>query len=346
MNIYRVIKYLGIGAIPGWLKIAGLLGIYLLKRRIAGVYLDPVLACNLSCKMCYFSDPSKRSELKGIITESTIEMLEKNVFPYTVKLQIGCGAEPTLYKHLPSLISRAKKSAIPYISLTTNGQLIASRKISLKDMVDAGLDEITLSIHGTDRETYEYLMPGAGFDLLQNLIKQLSKIKKEKGNRFLIRLNFTINSLNLSNLRDNRFWEIWEENGVLPDIIQLRPVQKIGESAWTDFDLSSLKRDYHSTIGNIVSRAQKEGITIMAPTLKSLDMVATPQGASEAIIEDISYCYVSPTSVYKSDYDIISENIYSYLRRHHTGRLLLRSIFCRSKSRSSNVSKKLNYKVS
>ena len=60
----------------------------------------------------------------------------------------------------------------------------------------------------------------------------------------------------------------------------------------------------------------------MAPTLKSLDMVATPQGASEAIIEDISYCYVSPTSVYKSDYDITSENIYSYLRRHHTGRLL------------------------
>lgn len=346
MNIYRTLKYLGAGAVPGRLKLVGLWGLYSLKRRIAGVYLDPVLACNLRCRMCYFSDQSKRSELKGVMSDDILPLLEKNIFPYAVKLQIGCGAEPTLYKNIPDLISRAKKCGVPYVSLTTNGQLLAIGKVSLHDMIDAGLNEITLSIHGTDRETYEYLMPGAEFDILLTLIKQLAEIKREYGTRFSIRINFTINSLNVSNLRDNKFWKIWEENGVLPDIIQLRPVQKIGESDWTDFDLSTLKTDYDSTIGNVISRAQREGITIIAPTLKSLDEVATSQGASEAIIEDISYCYVSPSSIYKPDFDIRVENLYSYLKRHHTGCRLIKSVLRHTTSRNANVTKKLNYKVS
>ena len=345
MNIYNIIKFLGIGVIPGRVKLAGLLGIYSLRRRIVGVYLDPVLACNLRCRMCYFSDPEKRGELKGVISDNVLDHIEKNIFPYALKLQIGCGAEPTLYHHLPALITRAKNSGISYISLTTNGQLLATGNVSLSELVKAGLKEITLSIHGTDRETYEHLMPGAKFDNFLNLVKQLAVIKNEYGKEFIIRINFTVNSLNLSNLKDNRFWELWKNNGIHPDIIQLRPVQKIGESDWNDFDLSTLKEHYDSTFGNIITRAKEKGIVIMAPTRASLDEVSTPQGATEAIIEDISYCYISPTTVYKPDFDVSKENLYTYLRRHKTGSFLLRSILSRNYSRQAKSSKKLNYKV-
>ncbi|MDE6086027.1 MAG: radical SAM protein, partial [Muribaculaceae bacterium] len=246
---------------------------------------------------------------------------------------------------LPAHSTRAKKSGISYISLTTNGQLLTTGNVSLSELVKAGLKEITLSIHGTDRETYEYLMPGAKFDNFLNLVKQLAVIKNEYGKEFMIRINFTVNSLNLSNLKDNRFWELWKKNGIHPDIIQLRPVQKIGESDWNDFDPSTLKEHYDSTFGNIITRAKEKGIVIMAPTRASLDEVSTPQGATEAIIEDISYCYISPTTVYKPDFDVSKENLYTYLRRHKTGSSLLRSILSRNYSRQAKSSKKLNYKV-
>ena len=67
---------------------------------------------------------------------------------------------------LAEIIARGKNAGVPYISLITNGQLIASGKVSLPDLVKAGLNEITLSMHGTRQETYEHLMTGAKFSNL------------------------------------------------------------------------------------------------------------------------------------------------------------------------------------
>jgi len=50
-----------------------LLGIYLLhifNKRYIGIFLDPVIACNFRCRMCYFSDSeSKTKEHKKIDIE-------------------------------------------------------------------------------------------------------------------------------------------------------------------------------------------------------------------------------------------------------------------------------------
>ena len=81
------------------MKLLGIALSHFIKRRYFGVYLDPVLACNFRCKMCYFSDVEKRKELTGIMSEQDVRAVAKAVFHRAVKLQIGCGAEPTLYPH-------------------------------------------------------------------------------------------------------------------------------------------------------------------------------------------------------------------------------------------------------
>ncbi len=99
------------------------------RRRYIGVFLDPVLACNLRCRMCFFSDDTMRAGMTGTISEERLALIEHAFFHRALKLQIGCGAEPTLYPRLAEIIARGKNAGVPYISLITNGQLIASGKV-------------------------------------------------------------------------------------------------------------------------------------------------------------------------------------------------------------------------
>ena len=243
MNLYKLMKMAVGHGLPQPVKLAGLAMLYRLRRRTAGVFLDPVLACNLRCRMCYFSDPVKRASMKGFMSDSQLDDRAKALFPYALKLQIGCGAEPTLYPRLEEIITLGRQYGVPYISLTSNGQLIGSGKCPLEPLVRAGLNELTLSLHGTTREVYENLMPGADFDTFGRLTTEIARVKRLFP-EFKLRVNYTVNSLNVLDLKDDRFWNLWHEDG-MPDIVQLRPVQKIGESNWQDFDPQLLERIYN-----------------------------------------------------------------------------------------------------
>lgn len=342
MRFYNILR-LWRGKMPWSLKFLGIWGMHLARRRMIGIYIDPVLGCNLRCRMCYFSDPEKRKEMHGVMAESQLSLARKALFHRALKLQIGCGAEPTLYPRLESIVRAGHEARIPYISLTTNGQLIASGKISLENLVGAGLNEITLSMHGTSATVYEELMPGAKYDCLIRLLGIIADVRKRYPD-FVVRVNFTVNSLNKEDLKGDRFFSVWPE-GCLPDIVQLRPVQNLGESDWKDFDPDPLISDYDATIGNVVRLCRGKGITCIAPTLADLGEVATPQGGYEALLESVSYCYISPPMCYKSDFDPAGDTYESYHRRHGTARSLFAAIFRRPGSRTRNVSKKLNYKI-
>lgn len=345
MNVYTLLKYAGLNSIPAPIKLLGLWSMMVLRRRVIGVFLDPVLACNIRCKMCYFSDPEKRQSMqKGVISSEQIENVAKHLLPHALKLQIGCAAEPTLYSDLTSLIRVGKQAKVPYISITTNGQLIASDKVSFTDLLEAGLNEITVSLHGTTKEIYEELMPGAKFDLFKELIRQMAEAKNS-GHKFVIRVNFTVNSLNAPNLMGNQFFQIWDDAGCRPDIVQLRPVQDMGDTEWNDFDLTFIKDNFESTIQNVVNICKSRGIKCIAPSLDALDQVDNVQGGTSALIEDISYCYVSPEMAYKQDFNAATDTFHSYHKRHKTLSRLFKAAFFGADARARNASKKLNYKV-
>lgn len=345
-KLYQILRIVASGRVPASVKLLGLATMHALGRRTIGIFIDPNSGCNLQCKMCYFSDPKRRSEIVkgGIMSDEDIDKVEKALFHRALKLQIGCGTEPTLFPRLQQLVERAKRAGIPYISLTTNGQLLVDNpRLSLRGLVEAGLCEITLSMHGTSKEVYEELMPGARFEKLVTLIAILTEIKRDFP-EFKIRVNYTVNSLNITDLYDGKFWRLW--NTVKPDIIQLRPVQNMGDSAWQDFDLTPLKENYNCSFGEMAEVCRKNGITLLAPTLAQIDSVATLQDGTSAIIEDFSYCFVSANQCYKQDFDINSDTYERYHKRHRTAWNLVKAAFKGKKARARHASKKLNYTVS
>ena len=305
-NIYNILR-LGTQIKSRRLKLLGIWLFHVLGKRYIGVFLDPVLACNFRCKMCYFSDEEKRKR-----------------------------AEPTLHKDLVKIIALGKRYNVPYVSLTTNGNLLTKKQLAVA--VENGLDELTLSAHGFTRETYEYLMTNGKFDLFRRLLADVAEIKKQHP-QFKLRINYTINNDNLEEL--NRIWEVVGDE---LDILQLRPIQKIGESEYQDFDLTNIYARYDAILVPLIEECRRKHIICLAPDKQNI-IVLEENDADDNSIEKITYCYVSPQECWQDEFDYRTETFESYAAAHHMGRKLLWKVFGRKARRKADVTRKMNYNI-
>ena len=334
-NIYNILR-LGTQIRSRRLKLLGLWLFHVLGKRYIGIFIDPVLACNFRCKMCYFSDEEKRKSLRGTLRYEEIEAIAGSLFHRALKLQVGCGAEPTLHKGLVQIIALGKRYGIPYVSLTTNGNLLTKEQLAAA--VENGLDELTLSAHGFTRETYEHLMTNGKFDLFRKLLSNVAEIKKQHP-QFKLRINYTINNDNLEEL--NRIWEVVGDE---LDILQLRPIQKIGESEYRDFDLTNIHARYDDVLVPLIEECRRRHITCLAPDKQNI-IVLKENGADDNSIEKVTYCYVSPQECWQDDFDYRTETFESYAAAHHMGMKLLGKVFGPKHSKKADVTRKMNYNI-
>lgn len=334
-NIYRLLR-LGTQIKSRRLKILGLWLFHVLGKRYIGVFLDPVLACNFRCKMCYFSDEEKRKSLRGTLGYEEMETIAGSLFHRALKLQIGCGAEPTLHKDLARIVALGKRHKVPYISLTTNGNLLT--KELLAATVENGLDELTLSAHGFTRETYEYLMTNGKFDLFRQLLADVAEIKRQHP-AFRLRINYTINNDNLEELT-----RIWEVVGNELDILQLRPIQQIGNSEYTDFDLTRIHARYDAVLVPLIEECRRRNITCLAPDKQNI-LLLEENGTNDTSIEKVTYCYVSAQECWKEDFDYRADTFETYATRHRLGRQLLGRAFGNKVPQKTEVTRKMNYNI-
>ena len=331
MDIYRLLRFNRLIK-SSRLKLAGILALHQLKRRYFGIFFDPILACNLRCQMCHFSDEEKRKTLHGGFTEKEIETIAKKFFPYALKLQIGCGAEPTLYNDITSIIRLAKKYSIPYISMTTNANLL--QKEDLKKYIEAGLDEITISLHGVLETTYETLMENSSFVKLLESLSYISVLKSEFKN-FKLRINYTINEDNCLEL--SNFFDAFGTHDI--DILQLRPIQRIGNSKYNNFSWQKLIDNYDATLGKLKNECQKRNITVICPNKEDL----AKQINKESIVFEYTYIYISPNEIFAKDFDIEKDTYHSYQKKHKFVTNILNRIF--STKRHTTTKNKLNYDI-
>ncbi len=341
MDIYKILKvnqYIKNHRI----KFLGLWLLSVLNRRYLAIQLDPVLACNLRCKMCYFTDAEfVKTNMKGIMSETDIEPMAQAIFKNALKLQIGCGAEPALFKHNVRLIETAKQHKVPYISMVTNGNLFEEQDIV--NLSRAGLDELIISMHGVTKETYEDLMDKADYSKFHDILRYITNEKKVNP-KLRLRINYTFNQDNFFEL--GQFFEVYGKYAI--DIIQLRPIDKIGETTYNEFSLKKIENDYSRIAGNMKSEASKRKITLLYPQsvyrneAESLK-VKTKNDSSYLI--PYTYCYVSPKFFWKEDFDWKSESFQSWKKRSNWDMQLLKNVFTSREALDKTNRNMLNYSV-
>ena len=332
-NIYFLLK-LNRLVKSGRIKSIGIYILHALGKRYFGIFLDPVFMCNLRCKMCYFSDDTKRKAKQSrMLTDDELNKIANAFFHRALKLQIGCGAEPSLFPNNKEIIRLAKEKHVPYVSMTTNANRFSEEEWN--ELLESGLDEVTLSLHGVCKETYEYFMTNASYDAFTSSLKALTMMKKEYPH-FKVRINYTVNKDNLQEL--SSFFDTFKEYDF--DILQIRPIQRLGDTTYNDFSWAEIIEQYDSVIGKLKEESALRKVTFMAPSKQDL----TKQDNENSSITDSTYFYISSRSCWQNDFNLDTDTYESYSKRTHLGRKLLKKAF-QSKKQMSKSKNNLNYEI-
>ncbi len=342
MDIYKILKFNNFIK-NHRLKFFGLWLLSVFDKRYLSIQFDPVLACNLRCKMCYFTDDDYvKKNMKGIFPQSNLDLFANRIFKNALKLQIGCGAEPTLFKHNVQLIKIAKTYKVPYISMVTNGNMIKSQDVI--DFSKAGLNEFILSVHGVYKESYENFMEKGNFELFHEVLQFISD-ETLKNKKLKLRLNYTFNEDNFVELKN--FFDVFGAYNI--NIIQLRPIDKIGDSSYNNFSLEKIEGKYFSIIEKLKKECINRKITLLYPSTifrnETISQNVKTDNNSSYLIP-YTYFYVSPNYFWREDFDWKNESFKSWQTRNQWNKLLFKNIFT-SKEKLNIINRNmLNYSVS
>lgn len=243
-------------------SVAKLIGIRHLLVRM-----DTNFLCNLRCRTCYFSAPDALKSFLPAMSLEQFRSIAKMVFPLTRILYLSCGAEPFLTQRFERYIQIAGQYRIPYTGYITNGLLFT------KDIIVSGVEnrisEITISIDGATKQTYEYIRQGGNFDeLMSKLQLYRDTVERIKKPLPLLRFNYTVTRTN------------HQEMPLLVDLagrfgvstVKFRIYEDWGGSL--DFGEESLlgyERSFNKSLAEAKLRAHKACINIIAPREFKLD---------------------------------------------------------------------------
>lgn len=296
----------------------------LFNKRYYSVRIDPIFACNLRCRMCYFSQSRKSESARFTVEE--IDIIAKNTFRNALQVVVGCGAEPTMYKDFIYIIRKAKEAGVPNVSLVTNAQLIKHNH--LIEILDVGLDELIVSVHGITKETYERFMVGAKWEKLIEVLDGFNVGRANKVNcKTSLRINYTANPDNYSELLN--FFDVFGKYNVTT--LQVRPVMAIGGEYEQGFNVDNIG-EYQKVVVELKGLCSRHSVQLLAnidnPTY-------TGSGKPNPIVRE-TYKYISPTLVIDGDFDWKNETYMQYQRKTNWRTKILRKVFLSNKQKNSD----------
>ncbi len=302
-----------------------LIGIYILNilgKRHLSVRIDPSLNCNLFCKMCYFSSTDYRKNNKGLIPENEFEDIARVLFSKAIQVYVGCGAEPTTHRGFIRLIELAKEYKVPDIGLVTNGQLLNNNHVS--EIIKAGVDELTISCHGVYKETYEYFMKNSFYDRFLDLLQEIKSQKEElNANKPEIRINYTVNSRNLAELKD--FFKIFRVYDI--STLQIRPMLNIGGS-YSEAIKDEQLPEYNSTIALLQKECSANSVRLLA---NRTDIKYKKENTNKKVAE-AAYCYIGPDTKAKLGFEWASIYYKDFRKKSKWRKKTLKLLFKDEKS--------------
>ncbi|MDD5021112.1 MAG: radical SAM protein [Endomicrobiaceae bacterium] len=188
-------------------------------------------ACNLQCIMCYVKD------FKWAFPKSKIYEIRK-FFPYLEKM-MWQGGEVFSLNYFFDLLTEAAKYPNIQQGIITNAQLLNEKIIDL--LVDMNL-ELTISVDGVNKNTYETIRKNASFEKLVRNMQYIANVRNKNNKNFTWGINFVVCNHNYNQLfslfeiahrynvdffcimplRDGAMTEIYDNNSVTKQITEIK----------------------------------------------------------------------------------------------------------------------------
>ncbi|MEM1639138.1 MAG: GTP 3',8-cyclase MoaA [Desulfurococcaceae archaeon] len=167
--------------------------------------------CNYKCIFCHgeglFYTPL------DAFNADDYEFIAKTASKIGIKYYKLTGGEPLVREDISSIVENIKPYALE-VSLVTNGSLLLEKA---KELAEAGLDRLNVSLHSLSEKTYEYITGGS--KLLNKVILGIDEAIKYG---LKVKLNFLVMKSNISEFK--KIVEFAESRGLNINVIALIPL--------------------------------------------------------------------------------------------------------------------------
>lgn len=152
--------------------------------------------CNLRCKMCDIWRVKEQNQMiykEELSKEEFIMLFDELCFLGTNRISIS-GGEPLLRGDVFDIIREAKKNDF-YVDMNSNGTLISKSKAI--DLVNSGLDNITISLDSPRPEIHDYIRgeEGCWIKTVQGLHNLKEAKERFKVNTPSVTINFLLSRI-------------------------------------------------------------------------------------------------------------------------------------------------------
>lgn len=173
--------------------------------------------CNLKCGFCATGLGILKRD-KYSMDFALFKRIIDHTYPYLLEINFSGYGEPLLNKDLVKMVSYAKNKGIR-VWFPTNLLLLSEGKAI--ELVESGLDQITVSLDSSHEESYlKHKRAGSFSKTIENL-KMLSRVKKDLHRvNPQVKVNFVVMKHNQNEIEAAR--DLAQESGV--DIFMLKPV--------------------------------------------------------------------------------------------------------------------------
>ena len=132
--------------------------------------LETVNACNARCTMCTIDDWNRHSP---VMKDPLFKKLADEICAHASEVKrvsLYRDGEPLLDKKMAKRVAMLKDGGVKKVGISTNVALL-SEKVS-RDLLEAGLDEIVLSVDSLKKEVFEAIRVRLNFDeVLENSLR-------------------------------------------------------------------------------------------------------------------------------------------------------------------------------
>ncbi len=154
-------------------------------------------SCNLKCPMCLNSAESNKGKGKStwFRFDEFKQILDNGARNGLKAIKLNYINEPLIRKDISRFVAYAKQLGILDIYFSTNGMLITDA--ITRELIEAGLTRIQISIDAYTEETYDLVRPGGKLSKVVENVERVIRIRNElQSVTPLIRVNFVRTELN------------------------------------------------------------------------------------------------------------------------------------------------------
>lgn len=134
--------------------------------------------CNYRCSMCPNKDFAK--ENKGFMSFDLYKKIIDEAAEFAFEINLAHRGESLMHSRAAEMTAYAARKGL-FTRLHTNGSLL--NDTLSRALIQAGLDRISFSFDGFDKETYEKIRIGGDFDKTVANIQRFLEIKEDFGRR-------------------------------------------------------------------------------------------------------------------------------------------------------------------